>query len=127
VKPSIRIKSIGTKVSEKQFAILEARAHARDLTISEWVREELLKKNSSDGVILGDVLLAEIIASRTILLNLMYSISSGQSIKAEAMQELIRRTDESKAKRALELLAEVASQTAAAHSVGADTKQEREN
>lgn len=127
MKPSIRIKSIGTKVSEKQFAILEARAHARDLTISEWVREELLKKNSSDGVILGDVLLAEIIASRTILLNLMYSISSGQSIKAEAMQELIRRTDESKAKRALELLAEVASQTAAAHSVGADTKQEREN
>ena len=36
VKPPLRIKSVGTKVSEEEFAALEARARARKLTLSEW-------------------------------------------------------------------------------------------
>lgn len=126
MKPSIRTRSIGTKISQEQFAALEAQAHTRQLTLSEWVRGELLKTNDGSKAP-GEVLLAEVMASRSILINLVYSISKGQPITAEAMQELIRRTDENKTRRAQELLAEAVPQTTTGHSAGADAKQEKEN
>ena len=127
MKPTIRTKSVGTKVSEEQFAALEARAHAQKLTLSEWVRAELLKTNDEVGTVPGDVLLAEIMASRTILINLVYSISKGESMTAETMQELIRRTDENKTRRAQELLAEIDPKNTTRHSTRTDAAQEREN
>jgi hypothetical protein len=42
VKASLRTESIGTKVSEEEFAALEATARAADMTLSEWVRAVLL-------------------------------------------------------------------------------------
>ena len=42
VKPPLRTKTLGTKVSEEEFAQLEARASERGLTLSEWCRETLL-------------------------------------------------------------------------------------
>jgi hypothetical protein len=42
VKPAIRRKSIGTKVSEEEYARLEALAGGR--AMSEWVREVLLRE-----------------------------------------------------------------------------------
>jgi hypothetical protein len=127
VKPSIRIKSVGTKVSEEQFAALESRAHAQNLTLSEWVRAELLNSNNGGGIVPGEVLLAEIMASRTILINLVYSISKGESMTAETMQELIRRTDENKARRAQELLAETDPRNTTGHSARTEAQHEREN
>ena len=46
MKPPLRTKSVGTKVSEEEFAALEARARARKVTLSEWVRAELLLGHS---------------------------------------------------------------------------------
>ena len=42
VKASLRTKSVGTKVSDAEYAALEARARAENLTLSEWVRAALL-------------------------------------------------------------------------------------
>jgi len=42
MKAPLRTKSIGTKVSEEEFAALEATARAADMTLSEWVRAVLL-------------------------------------------------------------------------------------
>ena len=42
VKPPLRTKTLGTKVSEEEFAQLEAAASERGLTLSEWCREMLL-------------------------------------------------------------------------------------
>ena len=49
---------MSTKVSEEEFAALEARARARKLTLSEWVRAELLEAHdgAADEVLLGEVL-----------------------------------------------------------------------
>jgi len=41
MKAPLRTKSIGTKVSEEEFAVLEATARAADMTLSEWVRAVL--------------------------------------------------------------------------------------
>jgi hypothetical protein len=38
-KTVLRTKSIGTKVSDEEYAQLEKLAEARGLTLSEWLRE----------------------------------------------------------------------------------------
>jgi hypothetical protein len=51
MKAPLRTKPIGTKVSEGEFATLEATARAADMTLSEWVRAVLL---SAPGLELPD-------------------------------------------------------------------------
>ena len=38
LKPPLRTKSVGTKVSETEFALLEERARGAGLRLAEWVR-----------------------------------------------------------------------------------------
>jgi len=48
VKASLRTKSVGTKVSDAEYAALEVRARAENLTLSEWMRARLLEPDT-DG------------------------------------------------------------------------------
>ena len=97
VKLALRNKSVGTKVTATEFEALEGRAHAQKLTLSEWVRTELLDTKKDDG---NEVLLGELLALRAILINLLFSLGKGERLTAEAMKELIERADRDKANRA---------------------------
>ena len=44
MKPPLRSKSLGTKITESEYAQLEALASARGQTLSEWVRSVLLQQ-----------------------------------------------------------------------------------
>ena len=71
--PSLRTKSISTKVTDEEYAQMEALAGGQ--TISEWARDVLLraaKPNASEHTVL-----AEVLALRTILLNALYKLSPG--------------------------------------------------
>ncbi len=104
VKPVFRRKSIGTKVSEEEYAQLEARAGGR--AVSEWVREVLLRElHGGQARPAEQTLLAEVLALRTILLNLHFTVAKGETITAEEMQAIIDRADAGKAKKAAERLA----------------------
>ena len=94
VKPPFRTKSVGTKVSDAEYAGLEERARASGLTLSEWVRDVLLAtgRRGSEGAD-GPVLLGELLALRTIVINLLFSVSKGEPVTAEGMKELIGRAD----------------------------------
>ena len=96
VKLALRNKSVGTKVSEAEFEALERRAHAQKLTLSEWVRAELLDIRKDDG---EEVLLGELLALRAILINLLFSLGKGERLTTEAMKELIERADRDKVNR----------------------------
>ena len=76
MKPPLRTKSFGTKVSEEEFAALETLARARKLTLSEWVRAELLEPRTDGGGAADEVLLGEVLALRTILINLLFSLTN---------------------------------------------------
>jgi hypothetical protein len=97
VKLALRNKSVGTKVTAAEFDALERRAHAQKLTLSEWVRAELLNIKNDDG---DEVLLGELLALRAILINLLFSLGKGERLTAEAMKELIERADRDKVNRA---------------------------
>jgi hypothetical protein len=98
----LRTKSVGTKVTADEYARLEALAGTQSL--SEWTREVLLKAAAPDSAV---QLLAEVLALRTILLNMHFAIASGRALSVENMQHLIERADQDKIARAQERLAAV--------------------
>jgi hypothetical protein len=91
-------------MSEEEFRDLEAVASKRGLTLSEWCREALLasmngqeQKSATDSPGPDQVaLLAELVALRAILLNVLFRQANGQTVTAEEMQGLIDRADSDK-------------------------------
>jgi hypothetical protein len=119
VKPPLRTKTLGTKVSEEEFAQLEAAASERGLTLSEWCRETLLASvngqeeksadpSGADQALFARSIMAELVALRAILLNVLFKLANGEKPTAEEMQRLIDRADSDKLKKARERLAQAA-------------------
>ncbi|SRR5260370_26764296 len=100
--PSLRTKSISTKVTDEEYALFETLAGGQ--TISEWARHVLLKATKQNA---GEqTVLAEVLALRTILLNTHFAISQGQALTVEEMKQLIERADQNKLSKARQRLAE---------------------
>ena len=102
LKPPLRTKSVGTKVSEAEFALLEERARGAGMRLAEWVREALLSAPVEPGVDSGEVVLAEVLALRSLLLNLHFRAAKGEPVAEAEMRGLIERADGSKMQRARE-------------------------
>ena len=84
--------------------MLEERARANGQTLSEWVRDVLLAA-SVDGVPeSGEVVLAELLALRTLFLNLQFRAASQGPMSEAEMRGLIERADSVKMQRARERL-----------------------
>lgn len=107
MKPPLRTKSVGTKVSEAEFALLEERARGAGMRLGEWVRESLLSAPGESGPDSGEVALGEILALRSLLLNLHFRAAKGEAIPEPEMRGLIERADQSKVERARERMAAV--------------------
>jgi hypothetical protein len=112
MKPSFRTRSVGTKVTDEEYAHLEACATVKELSISEWCRTVLLeqaKGRKANGA--DETLLAEVLALRMILLNLHFKVAKGEAISADEMQAIIERADQEKGKKATERLATAGKET----------------
>jgi hypothetical protein len=95
---------VGTKVSEAEFAMLEERARGAGLTLSEWVREVVLAAPVEPAPEAGsEVVLAEVLALRSLFLNLQFRSDKGTLTEAE-LRDLIERADVTKLERARERL-----------------------
>ena len=106
MKPPLRTKSVGTKVSEAEFALLEDRARGAGMRLAEGVREALLSAPvepvAGSGVDSGEVALGEILALRSLLLNLHFRAAKGEPVAEAEMRGLIERADGTKIERARE-------------------------
>jgi hypothetical protein len=89
---SRRTKSIGTKVTPEEYARIHTLAGEQP--ISEWVRAAILR--AADPPPTDSIVLAELLALRTIVLNLHFNLCSGTPVTAETMQRLIERADQDK-------------------------------
>ena len=102
--PALRTKSVSTKVTDEEYAQFEALSGEQ--TISEWARDVLLKATKPNA---GEqTVLAEVLALRTMLLNIHFAVSQGQTLTVEEMQQLIERADQNKLSKARQRLAEAA-------------------
>ena len=108
MKTPSRTRSVGTKVSQEEYARLEACAADEQLSISEWSRQALL---AAANVVQGSpgekAILAEVIALRTIVANLIYTFTTEGKVTAEQMRAFIERADDTKVKRATEFLSQI--------------------
>jgi hypothetical protein len=115
VRPPFRTKTLSTKVSEEEFTQLEAAANKSGLTLSEWCREAMLagvngqKEKSVADLYAANgtgqaALMAELVALRAILLNVLFRQANGQTLTAEEMQGVIDRADSEKVRKARERL-----------------------
>jgi hypothetical protein len=95
---------VGTKVSEAEFALLEERARGAGLTLGEWVRDVLLAAPVESGPDAAEVALAEVLALRSLLLNLHFRAAKGEPVPEAEMRSLIERADGVKMQRARERL-----------------------
>lgn len=99
--PIARTRSVGTKLTEEEFARLESLAAASGQSVSEWARSALLAattptpSNPSNNPN-QDAVLAEVLALRAIVLNLFYELAAGEQITVERMKEIIGRADAKK-------------------------------
>jgi len=100
VKGPLRDRSLGTKLTEVEYARVESAALRAGVGLSEWCRGAVLRAaDVGDGQGEG-VLLAELLALRAVLLNVMFRLANGGGITQEEMRQLIERADKDKQKRA---------------------------
>jgi predicted RNA-binding Zn ribbon-like protein len=95
-----RSKCLSTKVTPDDYALFEALAAPH--SVSAWARDALLHVARRPAA--EQILLEEILALRTILLNLQFAVAAGTPPTAEDMHRLIHRADADKAQKALERL-----------------------
>lgn len=101
--------SISTKLSRSQYEALEARALAQGVKLSEYARQVLLvsmqqPSNNNQSQVQLSLLLEEVAALRSILLNLASELASGAPLTLERIQAVRTHADASKAARAHALL-----------------------
>jgi hypothetical protein len=98
--PSLRTKSISTKVTEEEYEQFEALAGEQ--TISEWVRHALLKATKPSPA--EQTIVAELLALRMILMNILFTIANREPLTSTAMDDIIKQADAGKLAKATERL-----------------------
>ena len=90
-----RTRSVGTKLTDEEYAQLESLAAAQGVTPGEWVRELVLAafpktaggKPVAEATLAEQTVLSEVLALRTILINIIYDQANGHEIAPERMRE----------------------------------------
>ena len=100
-----RTKSAGAKVTEQEYAQLEALAQTRGLTLGEWCRDVLLAQlKPSVASLPEETILAEILGLRMIMINLLRALGNVETLTPEKVQKVIQWADAEKLTTALERL-----------------------
>jgi hypothetical protein len=107
-KPILRTRTMSTKVTEDEFARFEDQAVDRGVNLGEWVRESLLERLKQEEVAGSETLLAEVMALRTIVINLAVAQARGQPMSQEKIQDLIDHADRERFRRTEERIGEAA-------------------
>ena len=105
--PRPRLRSVGTKVTDEMYArIVEAAGTRR---ISEWLRQVVTAAALEPSPTL---LLAEVLALRTIVLTVQFALGAGETLTPDVMHRLIDRADAEKLRKAQERMTQGTTRTA---------------
>ena len=95
-----RTRCVSTKLTEADYARCAELAGSK--TLSEWTREILLAAVNRHPI--EELLLAEVLALRTIVINLQFALVTHGAPTTDQMQALIDRADREKAQKAQDRL-----------------------
>ncbi len=110
---SNRSKSIATRLTDAEFAEVEYAASSSGMKVAEWLREAALAPVHVTGEEkeTDTVLLAELMALRSLIVNL-FAVASKGPLSDETLRRISTYADAIKGQRAEELLARKRRQTA---------------
>jgi hypothetical protein len=112
----LRSKSLTTKVTEPEYERIVQMAGTSNRNVSEWMRECLFREiGRSISSAEHEILLAEILAMRAIILNLSFWMISGQKLTEQEVLNLIRLSDQDKSQKARQRLNEAGELTDEKH------------
>ena len=101
----LRTRTVSCKMTDSEYQRLEAAASGEGMTLGEWVRKELLERaEGRKASVIEQTLLAEMLALRTILLNLHFTVANGEPLTGEYMRTIIERADATKVQKAVDRL-----------------------
>ena len=106
----VRSRSIGFRVTERDFAALQTLAELEARPLGEWCREvifERVKGHYRSSAVLDQVILEELLALRMIVCSLLYDLTKDK-MGPEQMEKLFTKVDQAKLKRAEEILGQAA-------------------
>jgi hypothetical protein len=110
---SNRTKSIATRLTDAEFAEIESVASSAGKKVAEWLREAALAQARATGEekTTDTVLLAELMALRSLIVNL-FAVASKGPLSDETLRRISTYADAIKNQKAEELLARKRSQKA---------------
>jgi uncharacterized protein (DUF1778 family) len=98
-----RTNSIGTRLSEAELSEVEAAAASAGKKVGEWLREAALAQARSVPADTDPILLAELMAIRTLILNLFAAASKGP-LTDDSLRKMLAYADSVKQQKADEFL-----------------------
>jgi hypothetical protein len=104
-KVELRSRTASTKVTDSEFAEMEAFASQRGQSVSEWIRQTLLgevrnQRNSATTL----HVFTELIGIQLLLINTLGPLIRGEKMTAEHLDAVFRQVQSSKARKAQEIL-----------------------
>lgn len=93
--------SIGTKVTEAEYKQLLKRAGKRKMAV--WIREKLLSEVAPRS--LDVALMSELLATKTIVINLLNHLAAGKKVHPETMPEFVKNSRDGLLEKARKALA----------------------
>jgi len=104
-KLELRVKTASTKLTENEFAELEAFASHRGQNVSEWIRQALLSEvRNPQNIATTFHVFTELVGIQLLLMNTLGPLIRGEKMTAEHLDAVLRQVQSSKARKAQELL-----------------------
>ena len=116
-RPVLRVKTIATRVTPEELAEVEAAAEGAGKTVAEWLRELALRTARQRPADPVELLLAELMATRYVLLNLFHATAladaEGKHLLPDSVLKIRDQADAQKLEKARRLLQNFLSQEGA--------------
>jgi hypothetical protein len=105
-KTEMRVRTASTKVTEAEFAELDAFASQRGQSLSEWIRQTILAEaRSQRNTATTSHLFTELVGIQLLLINTLGPLIRGERMTADQLNAILRQVQSTKARKAQELLA----------------------
>ena len=105
-RTEMRVRTASTKVTEAEFAELDAFASQRGQSVSEWIRQTILAEaRSQRSTATTAHLFTELIGIQLLLINTLGPLIRGERMTADHLNAILRQVQSTKARKAQELIA----------------------
>jgi len=105
-RTEMRVRTASTKVTEAEFAELDAFASHRGQSVSEWIRQTILAEaRSQRNSATTAHLFTELVGIQLLLINTLGPLIRGERMTADHLNAILRQVQSTKGRKAQELLA----------------------